>query len=120
MSQPSNSQTMTEQQIHEAVIQHLRTRGNPNAVWFHVPNQSKASIGYRTKLARMGLRPGTSDIIALHNKEAFALELKRDGGRPTESQLEFLDDWRAAGGHGVVAEGLDEALAICKTWALLK
>jgi hypothetical protein len=111
---------MTEQQIHEAVIEHLRARGNPNAVWFHVANQSKATPGYRRKLAAMGLRPGVSDIIALHNKEAFALELKRDGGRPTEHQLEFLDDWRAAGGHGVVAEGMDEALSILKTWGLIR
>jgi hypothetical protein len=111
---------VTEYEIHLAVVDHLRQRGNPNAVWWHTPNQSKANPQYRRKLAAMGLRPGVSDLTFLLNKEAFALELKRDGGRPTESQLEFLDDWRAAGGHGVVAEGLDEALAICKTWGLIR
>jgi hypothetical protein len=112
---------LSEEQIHLAVVDHLRARGNPSAVWFHVPNQSKSSVGYRRKLARMGLRPGTSDIIALHNGEAFALELKRSSrGVVSEHQNKFLSDWRSAGGHGVVAEGLDEALAICKVWGLIR
>jgi hypothetical protein len=112
---------LSEAQIHMAVVRQLRTRGNPDAVWFHVPNGSKASPGYRRKLAALGLRPGVSDIIALHNGEAFALELKRSSrGVVSEHQNKFLSDWRSAGGHGVVAEGLDEALAICKAWGLLK
>lgn len=111
---------MIEEEIHKAVVQHLRQRAHPDAVWFHVPNGSKASPQYRRKLLALGLRPGVSDLICLHNKEAFALELKRDGGRPSEHQLEFLDRWRVAGGHGVVAEGLDEALAVGKAWGILR
>lgn len=111
---------LSEEQIHKTVVMHFRQRRANGAVGFHVPNGSKASPSYRRKLAALGLLPGTSDLIFLHNKEAFALELKRDGGRPTEHQLEFLDDWRAAGGHGVVAEGLDEALACLEAWGLLK
>jgi hypothetical protein len=110
---------MTEAQIHQALVKQLRQRGNPDAVWFHVPNQGNFPVQYRRKLASMGLRPGVSDLIGLVNGEAFALELKKDKGRPTESQLEFLSDWRSAGGHGVVAEGLDQAIAICEAWNLL-
>jgi hypothetical protein len=112
---------VTENEIHLAVVDHLRARGNPSAVWWHTPNQSKANPQYRRKLAAMGLRPGVSDLIALHNGEAFALELKRSSrGVVSEYQNKFLSDWRAAGGHGVVAEGLDEALAICKSWGLIR
>jgi hypothetical protein len=112
---------LSEEQIHLAVVDHLRTLGNPSAVWWHTPNQSKANPQYRRKLAAMGLRPGVSDLIALHNGEAFALELKRSSrGVVSEHQNKFLSDWRSAGGHGVVAEGLDEALAICKSWGLIR
>jgi hypothetical protein len=110
---------LTESEIHQALVAQLRQRGNPDAVWFHVPNASKSTPGYRRKLASLGLLPGVSDLIGLVNGEAFALELKKDKGRPTESQLEFLSDWRSAGGHGVVAEGLDQAIAICEAWNLL-
>jgi hypothetical protein len=110
-----------EEVIHKAVVEHLRQRGNPEAVWFHVPNGSKASPQYRRKLAALGLRPGVSDLVFLHNGEAFALELKRSSrGVVSEHQNNFLSDWRSAGGHGVVAEGLDEALAICKVWGLIR
>jgi hypothetical protein len=112
---------MTEAEIHAAVVQHLRARGNPEAVYFHVPNASKSSPQYRRKLAALGLRPGVSDLICLHNGEAFALELKREAkGRVSEHQNKFLSDWRNAGGHGVVAEGLDEALACIKAWGWVR
>jgi hypothetical protein len=112
---------MTEEAIHKAVVQHLRAHANPAAVWFHVANGSNAPVQYRSKLKALGLRPGVSDLICLHNGEAFALELKREAkGRVSEHQNEFLSDWRAAGGHGVVAEGLDEALACLKAWNILR
>lgn len=112
---------MTEDQVHKALVDHLRDRGNPDAVWFHVPNQGKFPVQYRRKLAAMGLLPGTSDLICLHNGEAFALELKRTSkGKTSENQNLFLSRWREAGGHGVVAQGLDEAIAVCEAWGWLK
>jgi hypothetical protein len=111
---------MTEHDVHKAVVQHLRAYANPGAVWWHTPNSGNLPVQYRVKLKAMGLRAGVSDLICLCNGEAFALELKKDSGRSTESQLEFLDAWRAAGGHGVVAEGLDEALACIKAWGWVK
>ena len=112
---------MTEEEIHKAVVTQLRARSHPDAVWFHVPNGSKASPQYRRKLAALGLRPGVSDLICLHNKEAFALELKRnERGKVSENQNAFLSNWREAGGHGVVAEGLDEAIACLEAWNILQ
>lgn len=117
-----------EDDIQEAVAQHLRSRGMPGVVWWHSPNGSKLG-GKRTKsgvplqairLKRLGVRSGVSDIIAYHNKEAFALELKAPGGRATVEQLEFLSEWRAAGGHGIVAEGFEEAIRCLEAWGLLR
>jgi hypothetical protein len=71
-------------------------------------------------LKSMGMRAGVSDIILFHKKELFALELKAPNGRPTAEQLEFQSDIREAGGHSVVAEGLDEALGCLSAWGLLR
>ena len=56
----------------------------------------------------------------VHDGRAFALEIKADGGRPTEVQLQFIEDFRAAGGHAEVTEGLDEALRVLEAWKLLR
>lgn len=110
-----------EERIHKTVVEHLRAYGNLEAVWFHVPNSGKHRPQYRKKLAAMGLRPGVSDLICLHNGEAFALELKRTvRGVTSDNQNKFLSDWRNAGGHGVVAEGLDEALACLRAWKIIR
>lgn len=111
---------MTELEIHKAVVKQLRSLGTPGAVWWHTPNDAKRGYKNASRLKSMGMRAGVSDILAVHNGEIFALELKADKGRPTESQLQFLDDLRSAGGHGVVAEGLDEALACLRAWNVLR
>jgi hypothetical protein len=111
---------MTELQIHQAVVKRLRALAAPGLLWFHVPNDAKRGFKTAARLKSMGMRAGVSDLIAVRNGEIFALELKADGGRPTESQLEFLDDLRTAGGHGVVAEGLDEAINIIKAWGWIR
>lgn len=109
-----------EDEIQIAVVQHLRTRAVPGVVFWHSPNGGKRNIQEAARFKKLGVRSGVSDIIAYHKGEAFALELKAPKGRPTEEQLEFLSEWRSNGGHGVVAEGLDEALCILETWGLLR
>jgi len=109
-----------EDSIQRAVCQHLRMRGARGLLWWHVPNGGKRSRVEAAILKGLGVRAGVSDIIAVHEGKAFALELKADGGRPTEAQLQFIDDFRAAGGNAVVAEGLDQALRVLETWKLLR
>lgn len=111
---------MTELEIHRAVVKQLRALANPDAIYWHTPNDARRSYKNASRLKSMGMRAGVSDIIAVHRGEIFGLELKADNGKPTESQLEFLDDLRRAGGHGVVAEGLDEALACLRAWNILR
>jgi len=113
-----------EQTIQQAVVQHLRLRGAPGLVFFHVP-LNKHGTGRKFHIQgaiakSMGARKGVSDLILLRNGIAYALELKPEsGGRTTEEQDDFLADWKAAGGYGMVAEGLDKALKILEAWGLL-
>jgi hypothetical protein len=113
-----------EQQIQKAVALHLRQRGAPGLLWFHVPNGAHVH-GRRGRVQggiqkSMGVLAGVSDIIALHQGKLYALELKAPGGRPTELQLEFIDAVKANGGYGVVADSLNEALLVLEGWGLLR
>jgi hypothetical protein len=89
-------------------------------VWWHTPNGGQRRPIEAAILRGLGVRAGVSDLILVRQGRVFALELKGEGGRPTEAQLQFIDDFRAAGGHAVVAEGLEQALRILETWKLLR
>lgn len=117
-----------EQIIHKAVADHLRQRGVPGLVWWHTPNgaalggkRNRKGIAIQGAIMKgLGVRAGVSDIIAVHDGKIFALELKAPGGRPTESQLEFIADMDKAGAFTCIAEGLEEAIKTLETWALLR
>ena len=109
-----------EQQIHRAVVDHLRKRGTPGVVWFHVPNGGKRRHVEASIMKGLGVRAGVSDLILLRNGHAYALELKAPDGRPTVAQMEFMSDWIAAGGNGCIADGLDRALKCLEVWGLVR
>ena len=108
-----------EQQIHCAVVRHLQTRGSPGMVFLHPANGGARSAIEGAMFKKMGVRAGASDLLLFHRKEAFALELKADGGRLSESQRDFQEDFRNAGFLATHAEGLDEALRVLEIWGLL-
>jgi hypothetical protein len=103
-----------EAQIQHAVFQHLRARGAPGVFAFHPANG-----GYR-KPIEAGVVAGVPDVIAIHNGRCFALELKAEGGRATDNQLECIAALREAGAFTAIAEGLDRALACLESWGLLR
>lgn len=110
----------TESMIQRAVWQHIQRRAVPKLVVFHVPNGGKRGPREARAFKAMGVVPGVSDFILLHAGKFFALELKAPGGRPTESQLEFLSQVSWAGGYSAICEGQDRALAVLENWGLLR
>ena len=110
----------SEQVIQRAVCQHLRQRSASGVVWFHVPNGGRRNPVEAAIFAGLGVRPGVADLILLHDGRAFALELKTDGGRPTAAQMQFISEFRAAGGEASIANGLDQALHALEAWGLLR
>jgi hypothetical protein len=109
-----------EDAIQIAVADHLRARSHPDVLWWHTPNGGRRRMLEAVRFKKFGVLPGVSDIIAVHNGEIFGLELKAINGRPTESQLKFQSDLARAGGFGMVAHGLDQAIAGLEAWGLLK
>jgi hypothetical protein len=110
----------SEQTVQRAVCQHLRQRGARGLLWFHVPNGGRRNPVEAAIFSGLGVRPGVSDLILLRDGRAFALELKTDRGRPTAAQMDFISEFRAAGGEASTANGLDQALRTLEIWGLLR
>jgi hypothetical protein len=109
-----------EQQIHRAVVQHLRQRGAPGLVFIHPANGGFRRPIEAAVFRGLGVRPGASDLLLWHEGKSYALELKAPGGRPTVAQLEFLSDMENAGAFTCMTEGLDRALKVLESWGLLR
>lgn len=110
----------SEETIHRAVVAHLNLRGVAGLVFFHPANGELRRKATGGRLKALGVRAGVADLVLLHRGIAYALEIKRAGGRVQESQDDFLDRWVMAGGRAAVCYGLDEALAQLSRWELIK
>jgi hypothetical protein len=109
-----------EQQIHRAVVQHLRQRGVPGLVLLHPANGGARKPVEAAIFKSLGVRPGAADLLLWHDGKSFALELRAEGCRPTVAQLEFLDDMKNAGAFTCLCEGFDRALKVLEVWGLLR
>lgn len=77
---------------------------------FHVPNGGSRNIIEATKLKKMGVRPGVSDIIICHPKKtqiAF-IELKVGKNKLTDSQKLFIKVVEKLGHFTALVRSLDE------------
>lgn len=109
-----------EQEIQKAVLVHLKVRGVPSILYFHVP-----SGGYRRPIeaaifTSLGAIPGIPDLIIIKAGHCFALELKAEGGRLSDNQNVVLAKLKDCGATCAVAFGLDAALAQLEMWKLLR
>ena len=109
-----------EQQIQRALFQHIRARGVGGLVAIHVPNGGFRSRVEAKILTGLGVTAGVPDILLWHAGKAFALELKSEGGRTSDAQVEMLTRLKDAGVLTAVCHGLDPALATLEGWQLLR
>ena len=78
----------------------------------HVPNEGKRSVIAGWRLKRVGLKPGTPDVllpIAAGGYHGLWIEMKAVGGRLTEAQQEVIAMLRGQGYRVDVCFGWDEA-----------
>jgi len=111
--------TRPERAIQRAVFEHRRARGAPGVFAFHPANGGYRKPVEAAILKGLGVVAGVPDVFAVHGR-CFALELKAEGGRATDKQLETIAALREAGAFTAIAEGLDRALAVLKAWGLLR
>lgn len=106
-----------ELEVHFMIADLLRFSLKPGWIWWHTPNgdfRNKATAG---RLKRMGVLPGVSDFLLLSpDGDLHALELKREGKRPTPEQIAFLSAVFKAGGTADWCDNFDDAVEIFKLW----
>ena len=85
----------------------------------HIANQRQCSLAYGSKLKKMGVIAGVSDLfIAWPTLRHYGLwlELKSKKGKATALQLEFIERMRKVGFYGCVAYGADDAFSVVKDY----
>lgn len=86
---------------------------------FHVPNGGYRAAKEGAKFKRLGVKSGVSDIIILEpNKEKFGLmiELKVQGGKLQDSQIEFLQKSQSKGYETAVVWNFDAFQELIKKY----
>ena len=89
-----------EQQAQRALFEHIRTRGVAGLVAIHVPKGGfRRSVEARI-LAGLGvMTAGVPDILLWHAAKAYAVELKTESCRVSDSQTAMLDRLSQAKRH---------------------
>jgi len=72
-------------------------------VYLHPANGGARSAVEGAILKGMGVMPGAPDLLLWKGGRSFAIELKSETGRTSESQLEMLDRLSQAGVYTAVA-----------------
>jgi hypothetical protein len=111
-----------ERATHIALADAIRISISPGWLWFHVPNGELRETQTANLLKRMGVSPGVSDFIFIAPAlgRVHALELKRRGRTPTETQRAFLSGVRAAGGIADWCDNFEDAIRILKGWGAVR
>ena len=85
----------------------------------HVANEGKRSLVGNVELNRQGRKKGVPDIclpVARKKANGLYIELKRQGGRLTPEQKEWLERLREQGYHAAVAYGWEQAREIIEEY----
>jgi hypothetical protein len=106
MSRARHRRARPEDAIQRAVTQHYRQRAAAGVFMFAVPNG-----GYRRPIEAAimkatGTVAGVPDTIWIKDGQAYALELKAEGGKRTPKQVETIAAMQMAGAIAAVAVGL--------------
>lgn len=114
---------MSEYSEQAALVNYLYMQ-YPGLLFWSVPNGAHLAGSPGQRAAQMnalkatGFLPGVSDLIIFEPRGNYAAlfcemkDVKGQGGKPTESQLEFLEEVAKRNAYGFVAYGFDEAKAL--------
>lgn len=110
-----------EAQLQRAIVSYLKLAARPNALWFAVPNGEKRSKATAAKLKSMGVLAGVGDLcFILATGVAAFMELKAGKNRQSKEQVAFEALCDANGAAYVVVTSFDQAVAILKSWGVVR
>lgn len=111
--------SLTERDIHQAIVDWLHVALPNGSVFHHSPNEGRHKVQYRVMQKRLGVRAGWPDIEIFANRTWWRedtglhwapifLEIKTDKGRLSENQKRIHDELNEAGCHVAVVRSIDE------------
>ena len=112
----------TEAQEQAAVIQWAAYNESryPCLKWlFHIANGGSRNKREAANLKKQGVKPGVSDLFLPWNNGQHCglfIEMKRQGGRISEKQSEFISDMNKSGYKAVVCYGAEQAINALKKY----
>ena len=102
-----------EQKLQKEVSRWLKKelylRGEPQ-VYYHIPNERKATIAQMSRLKAQGVLSGASDVVLPLKSGEFSgiyCELKKAGGSPSQEQKDFLNSVAAEGYLAIVVNDIE-------------
>jgi hypothetical protein len=126
--------TLSESTIQQQIISLLTTlRARHNFVFFSVPNEGimmarggQKMFGIIAHFKKMGLLPGTSDIIILCSGKAYCMEVKLPKYRGTpkhgqsDDQIRFQANVNRTGIPYEIVYDMNDVLPVLKGWRVVK
>ena len=103
---------MSEAQEQAAVVDYCDLKGIPV---YHVANGGKRDKREAANLKRQGVKPGVPDLcipVARGQYHSLYIEMKSDGGKPTDKQSEWIYLLRGQGMCAYVCYGAANAVAL--------
>lgn len=102
----------SEDNLQKSVAKYLDAKG---LLWCHAPNGGTRNIIEATKLKAMGTKSGVPDCLIFTRKggfSGFAIELKVGYNKPSENQVQFMQQLENQGWLIVVSYSLDQCIAL--------
>ena len=87
---------------------------HPKSIIFAVPNGGSRNAIEGANLKRSGVLAGVSDLIVIHNRKCYFIEVKQSKGKQTDYQKEFEEKVKAQGFEYHVVFSASEFLKIIK------
>jgi len=106
----------SESWLHRHTKNLLELSAAPGVLYMHTGNGLQRPGKAMNMLKNMGVRTGAFDWLIIVEGKAHWLELKKPGKEPSEEQLKFMDEARAAGCSAYVADDPVEVRAILWGW----
>lgn len=92
----------------------------PELKWlYHIPNGGKRNKAEATRFKMQGVKAGVSDLhlpAARGGYFGLYIEMKYGKNKPTENQIEFMNDMRQQGYKAIVAYGAEEAITALREY----
>jgi hypothetical protein len=118
----------SELELQISLVEWCRWRLRPDVIFWHTPNGEARDKRTAAKLKAMGVLPGVADLQFMWHTEdseggrlhVLFLELKRKGGKQTETQDDFERAVSSTGAHYRCVDSIDEAMEIITKFGLTK